>query len=537
MKKIQCEVCGCNEIKKISDDVFECQSCGIQYSASDVQKLLVELTGEVKIDHSSEADNMVKRAKQFEDNGDFEKAQEYYDKALDYDPDNKNILQAKYNSFNSSNPKYIFESDITSEQATKNLFNYLYTRDKLIPDFFSQFEIVSSYEKYYPIIMFNNKITGVFSGTACYKHQVPYTDYEEKSVRMSNGTYIKERVPVTKYREEIDKRPTNGNFSTTAAEIYSVSDELNSAITDCLPSRVDEIVAKDMVTDKGYIGAMIYKEFEKEAKEVIIENVNSFIEVNHKNLRADENGSYYGELSIDILSEPNEWINRAKSNFSKYTEKCCTSAAYNVCPGDYSEDIQYTIETNNETASTIYIPIQVVNYKYKDNFYVSIQILNSLCNKIACSYPKDKSLVELEEKEKEVTRKAKKMTIAGGLMRVFVICGSVFLLLSIGRNEAEGLQSFLLSGILALFFALITGMINKKQKLKKNDELENAKNELTDLREKKERVSNQAFQIFVDSFTQSKDTKLSASAARKIIIEKTYSAEIELGYSDYNVPM
>lgn len=49
MKKIQCEVCGSTEIKKVGDDLFECQSCGVQYSKNDVSKLLVKITGEVKL--------------------------------------------------------------------------------------------------------------------------------------------------------------------------------------------------------------------------------------------------------------------------------------------------------------------------------------------------------------------------------------------------------------------------------------------------------------------------------------------------------
>ena len=62
MKKMQCEVCGSTDIKKIDDSIFECQSCGVQYSKDEVQKLLVEITGSVKIDRSEEIENAFKRA-------------------------------------------------------------------------------------------------------------------------------------------------------------------------------------------------------------------------------------------------------------------------------------------------------------------------------------------------------------------------------------------------------------------------------------------------------------------------------------------
>lgn len=44
MKKMQCEVCGGTTIKKIGESMFECQSCGIQYSNDEVKNLLVEVT-------------------------------------------------------------------------------------------------------------------------------------------------------------------------------------------------------------------------------------------------------------------------------------------------------------------------------------------------------------------------------------------------------------------------------------------------------------------------------------------------------------
>ena len=78
MKKMQCEVCGSNEIKKIDDSTFECQSCGVQYSKNELQKLLVEITGNVKIDHSQEVENAIKRAEQFENDGDSQKAKDLF---------------------------------------------------------------------------------------------------------------------------------------------------------------------------------------------------------------------------------------------------------------------------------------------------------------------------------------------------------------------------------------------------------------------------------------------------------------------------
>lgn len=95
MKKLQCEACGGIEIKKIGDDLFECQNCGVQYSSAEVKKLLVEISGTVAIDKSSEVDNLIHRANEYYYQGEKEKALEYCNRVLDVDVNNekaKNLL-------------------------------------------------------------------------------------------------------------------------------------------------------------------------------------------------------------------------------------------------------------------------------------------------------------------------------------------------------------------------------------------------------------------------------------------------------------
>lgn len=43
MKKMKCEICGSIDIKKIGDDIFECQECGVQYAKEEAIKLLTEI--------------------------------------------------------------------------------------------------------------------------------------------------------------------------------------------------------------------------------------------------------------------------------------------------------------------------------------------------------------------------------------------------------------------------------------------------------------------------------------------------------------
>ena len=118
MKKMQCEACGSTKIKKISDDLFEGQFCGVQYSDEEAKGLLVEITGSVKIDHSDEVKNAIKRGEQYENAGDVTRAIEYYDKALDMDADNEEAQNRVQNAFEARKLEeyYIVEPTIDPEK-------------------------------------------------------------------------------------------------------------------------------------------------------------------------------------------------------------------------------------------------------------------------------------------------------------------------------------------------------------------------------------------------------------------------------------
>lgn len=88
MKKLQCEVCGSVELKKNSDDVFECQHCGMQYSKDEVQKLLVDITGSVKVDRNDEVVKLMRNGKRFYESRDYDKAYNTFCDVLNIDPDN-----------------------------------------------------------------------------------------------------------------------------------------------------------------------------------------------------------------------------------------------------------------------------------------------------------------------------------------------------------------------------------------------------------------------------------------------------------------
>jgi hypothetical protein len=85
MKKMVCEMCGGNDLLK-EEGVFVCQSCGTKYSVEDAKRMMVEIDGlvdvsgsTVKVDNSAKMENLYKLARRAKEDGNSEKAAQYYE--------------------------------------------------------------------------------------------------------------------------------------------------------------------------------------------------------------------------------------------------------------------------------------------------------------------------------------------------------------------------------------------------------------------------------------------------------------------------
>lgn len=88
MKELTCEMCGSTNVVK-QDGLFVCQACGTKYSTEEAKKMMqgrVEVTGTVKVDSSSELDNLYEIARRARDSENHENALKYYDMVLVKDP-------------------------------------------------------------------------------------------------------------------------------------------------------------------------------------------------------------------------------------------------------------------------------------------------------------------------------------------------------------------------------------------------------------------------------------------------------------------
>ena len=535
MKKIQCEVCGSTEIKKIDDSIFECQSCGVQYGKEEVKNLLIELTGEVKINHSQDAKNMLKRAKQFEDRGDQEKAQEYYEKALDYDPDNEDATKATSRQAQYMSNVVILEPNVSSEVAEENLLHYRFNRSKLAPDFFTDVEIIEITEKYYPFSVTHGDITGTFTGTSCYKHEVAYTDYKNKQVRLSDGTYRTERVPVTKYRTEIEKKPANGQFSTSAAGVYSVSAEFNGRITNSKPTEIDDFDKSSVaIGDKKLCAAKMFANLESLAFEIARTHSKDFDAFDKSLVSIENDKHFYKGFEIDLNADDKSWIDRASINYADHVDFLCRTSARSACPGDYCEDVSYVQTSNNSISMAYYIPIQIVEYAYKGDFYLAIQILHTSCNKITATYPINKDAVVLQAQSENANIEANKTSATGVVAWISGILGVLLLIIFVNtRIESFGMIFFIL---LSFLIALICGILESQNAKKKKEILNEINEEMIKERRSVEGILEDTFKIFIECFSQTKSVKESTAKAHDSLSYQLDSSRHTINFSEFSLP-
>ena len=102
MKPLTCELCGSNDVVK-QDGYFVCQHCNTKYSVEEAKRMMVE--GKVEVDGVATTESLLTRAEQFYQQGDYEKAKEYYNRVLDINPNNEDAKNGISNSSQQSLPQ------------------------------------------------------------------------------------------------------------------------------------------------------------------------------------------------------------------------------------------------------------------------------------------------------------------------------------------------------------------------------------------------------------------------------------------------
>ena len=107
MKKIACEICGSDELVK-NDGLFVCKSCGCKYDADEIKRMLidgvVQIEGTVDINRDEVIAHTLELARNADESGNLDQAEEYADKVITMDSSNQEawLIKAKAANLSSS---------------------------------------------------------------------------------------------------------------------------------------------------------------------------------------------------------------------------------------------------------------------------------------------------------------------------------------------------------------------------------------------------------------------------------------------------
>ena len=509
MKKMQCEVCGSNEIKKVGDGVFECQSCGVQYSKEEVQKLLVEITGKVKIDHTDEVQNNIKRGNQYEQSGNPAKAKEYYNKALDLDADNveaqENIKKAS--EMQQFDKYYIIEPDVNPEDNVKDFLKQLAATENIACDIYKEISIKSVTEKFYTFLFMKGKYKCDWSLTACHRYYENETVYTEKYDPKTNKRY---KEPETKKVERIERVPMHGTEVYDAEQLVLGSNSLNKDI-----SCVSESLVNPLIADFEQLQNNKYSEYT--SKRIDPKTVEK------------ENGIYkYCGIPLDLKVENSVYNNRKKEMRSSADQKAVDKVIAGLnC--DFFEGVSATGEELSQTVAYICLPVQIIEYTYKEKTYIAVSDLLSYTTTMPMTYPCD---VELAGSMSELNTHKDKVKKSHWYLPGLVLCGIflLFLLLGMITDAQEGpiIPLMMISGLAGLIAILVGGIVQHMRTKKYQQNATDIKNSLFDPRVSAlEEGKMRFFEEYTDySSSQSAASNMDCIAISNIRPELAFAGQI-----------
>lgn len=463
MKKMQCEVCGSSEIKKISEDLFECQSCGIQYSTAEVKKLLVEISGQVKIDRTDEVNNNIKRAAQFEQVGNNTKAAEYYNAALDIDADNA-VAQKKLQQIaerQELDGYFVVEPVIDPKENVRQFFEQLAITENIACDIYKEITVKAVTEKYMTFFFMKAKYQCDWKATACYKYYENQTVYKERYDRQLKR-HVKE--PVTEKVERIDRVPQSGTHIFSAEELVLASNCLGKQLTiENNTAKGDLLSALERQQDDKY-GTYRTKR------------------IDPCDVKKQNGQRFYKGLVLETEIDNKIYASRG-ARMADAASRRAAPAIENSIGGDFYENLTATRTTLSESVAYICIPVQIIEYTYKGKSYAAISDLISCEDTMPLCYPCDTELAEAKrvlQREKEIS-----VTVPGtfwlGLVGFGI--GVVLLLLAIISGDGDDYGIGIILCWLASIAFMVHGAVVKKKRINTvRDKAEEAKRRLRDPR-------------------------------------------------------
>lgn len=506
MKKMQCEVCGSSEIKKVSDSVFECQSCGIQYSTAEVKKLLVEVTGKVKIDHSEEVENSIKRAEQYAQAGNTAKAAEYYNAALDMDASNE-VAQQRIKEIEDQQELedyYIIEPDVDPQENVKHFFKQLAATQNIACDIYKEIAIKSVTEKYMTFFFMKAKYRTDWTATACHVYYENQTVYKER-YDSTLGRRVKE--PVTEKVERVNRVPQSGSHIFNAEELALASDNLGKLFAvETETVKRSLLSAFEAQQDSKYGTYDVHK-------------------INPRDVKKEDGRFVYRGLVLDTQLSNRIYSDKKKRMADRASERVAPEIV-NSIGGDYYENLSAIRHTLNESVAYVCIPVQIIEYTYKGKNYAALSDLLSHTSTMPLIYPCDTELataMDSLQTQKQISQKTPGM-LAG---LIFAGIGLFCLFLGAFLGEEDFYVPLMLICMGIGLILMLTGLIISRIRTARFHK--NATNVKKTLFDPRVAALEETQKQFFDEYTDYASAQNAASSADCLSIKQTRSELSEAG--------
>ena len=506
MKKMQCEVCGSTEIKKISDGTFECQSCGVQYSTAEVRQLLVEISGKVKIDHSEEVENSIKRAEQYAQAGNTAKAAEYYNAALDMDASNEVAQQGikEIEEQQELEDYYIVEPDVDPQENVKNFFKQLAATQNIACDIYKEIAIKSVTEKFMTFFFMKAKYRADWTATACHIYYENQTVYKE---RYDSTLHRRVKEPVTEKVERVNRVPRSGSHIFTSQELALASNNLSSLFAVETESvKRDLIAAFETQQDDKYGTYNVRK-------------------INPREVQKTGDQYSYKNMALDLQASGNIYSDKKKKMATRASERVAPEIA-NSIGGDYYEHLNATRHTLSESVVCVCIPVQIIEYTYKGKNYAALSDLLSYTSTMPLIYPCDTELataMDSLQTQKQISQKTPGML--AGLIFAGIGLFCLFLGMFLG-NEDFFIPLMLVCMGIGLILMLTGLIISRIRTARFHKNATNVKKTLFDPRVA---ALEETQKQFFDEYTDYASAQNAASGAACLAIKQTKAMLSEPG--------
>ena len=451
MKQLTCEMCGSTDLLK-QDGVFVCQSCGCKYSVEEARKMMIEGTVDVSgstvfIDNTKQIENDLKRAKQYEDEGNSRSAMEYYNKVLDADVDNVEAADgvSRIRNKNKYSEYYIVEPKISTEESVKRFLRGLSDAENIACDIYGSIKIKSIKEKFCDFSFL--KASGYVSWTAtrCDEYTENETVYKTE---YRNGRQV--QVPETKKVTRVNRTPVNGSADWSCQQLFFASNAIVNALGGQSNSFAKELNEKLInLQDDNY------------------EKYNP-VGLDSTKLTEEEGITKYDGIEVEISTDISKERNITSELINTEMNNCCEGALSRSL-NTYYENINSSTHTSSKTIARILIPVQIITYEYKGKEYFAISDMVSN-NRYMQTVPTDKELYnsqkDISETSSKLTKRKHKDTpkILFGVAALMPIIGAVVCFIDGGDFEPYPYATFPLMGIVILigFIFLMVDLSDKK---------------------------------------------------------------------------